>query len=319
MAASTRARTVQFGLAIRNFVGPGEIPDSDEILRYAERAEALGYESLWAWDHVLLGVNPAFPILDSLTVLTAIAMRTSRVKLGTGILVLPLRNPVVLAKVLSSLDHVSKGRLILGAASGWYAREFNAVGIPFKQRGRIFERNLDILLRLWEEDFVTAQLDEFDLKDAALLPKPYQKPRPPVLIGGYVERVLRRVARTSDGWLTYFYTAEGFRKSWEKILAFAEEYRRDPAMLSATNQLAIYVGPPKDQADGPLRHWLLTEWDVASWSDSTIEHGIRGTPDECVEQLRPHIEAGVNRIILIPYRYQPEQVELIAREIIPRL
>ena len=74
--------TVQFGLAIKNFVGPEETPDVDEILRYSERAEALGFESLWAWDHVLLGVKPAFPILDSLSILTAIAMRTSRVKLG---------------------------------------------------------------------------------------------------------------------------------------------------------------------------------------------------------------------------------------------
>lgn len=313
-----RAKPV-FGLALRNFVGPGETPDVEGILRYAERAEALGFESLWAWDHVLLGVKPAFPILESLSILTAIAMRTSRVKLGTGVLVLPLRNPVLLAKVLASLDRISKGRLILGAASGWYAREFNALGVPFKRRGRIFERNLEILLRLWTEDSVTVQADELDLREAVLVPKPFQKPRPQVLIGGYVETVLRRAARMGDGWITYFYTAEGFAKSWQKILAFAREYGRDPDSLTATNQLAIYVGPPKAKADPPLRQWLSTEWDVASWSDSTIEHAIRGTPEECAAQLRPHLEAGVDRIIFIPYRYRPEQVELIAREVIPRL
>ncbi len=316
---TSNSKSVHFGLAIRNFVGPGQTPDVDEILGYAERAEALGFESLWAWDHVLLGVKPAFPILDSLSILTAIAMRTSRIKLGTGVLLLPLRNPVLLAKVLASLDQISKGRLILGAADGWYAREFSAAGVPFKQRGRIFERNLEILLRLWQEEAVSAHVDELNLRDAVLLPKPYQKPRPPVLIGGYIETVLRRVARMGDGWLTYFYTAEGFTKSWKKIQAFAREYGRDPGALTATNQLAIYVGPPKTEADPPMRQWLTTEWDVASWSDSTVEHAIRGTPKECVDQLRPHIEAGVNRIILIPYRYQPEQVELIAREVIPQL
>jgi len=310
---------IQYGLAIRNFVGPNETPDVDEIVRYSQRAEALGFESLWAWDHVLLGVKPAFPVLDSLSVLTAIAMQTSRIKLGTGILVLPLRNPVVLAKVLSTLDHISKGRLVLGVASGWYAREFNAIGIPFKERGRIFDRNLEILRLLWEEDFVTVQVDEFNLKDAALLPKPYQKPHPPVLIGGYVDRVLRRVARTGNGWLTYFYTPEGFTNSWQKILGFAKEYGRDPKTLTATNQLAIYVGPPKAEADPPMRQWLSTEWDVASWSDSTIDHAIRGTPEECAEQLRPHIRAGVNRIIFIPYHYQLEQLELITKEVIPRI
>ncbi len=310
---------IQFGLAIRNFVGPGETPDVDGLLAYAERAEALGFESLWAWDHVLLGVRPAFPILDAPSILSAIAARTSRIRLGTGVLVLPLRNPVVLAKVLASLDQISKGRLVLGAAAGWYAREFDAVGVPFRQRGRIFERNLELLVRLWTEDAVTVQVEGLNLREAVLLPKPYQKPRPPILIGGYVDAVLQRVARLGDGWLTYFYTPEGFTKSWTKVCAYAREAGRDPETLTATNQLAIYVGPPRSHADPALRQWLATEWDVASWSDSTIEHGIRGTPEECVAQLRPHVEAGVHRIIFIPYRYQAEQVERIARDVIPHL
>src|SRR5438094_217094 len=129
-----------FGLAIKNFVGPGETPDIDGLYAYAERAEALGFESLWAWDHVILGVEPAFPILDAVGTLTAIAARTSRIKLGTGVLVLPLRNPTVAAKALGTLDVISKGRLILGLAAGWYAREFDAVGIPVKRRGRLFAR-----------------------------------------------------------------------------------------------------------------------------------------------------------------------------------
>src|ERR687884_1674360 len=136
---------VHFGLAIKNFVGPTETPDIDELYRYAARAEELGFESLWAWDHVILGVEPSFPILDAVGTLTAIAARTSRIKLGTGVLVLPLRNPVVVAKELASLDQISKGRLILGAAAGWYAREFDAVGVPFERRGKLMDRNLDIL------------------------------------------------------------------------------------------------------------------------------------------------------------------------------
>ena len=310
---------VNFGLAIQNFVGPGNTPDVEGILAYAKRAETLGFESLWAWDHVLLGANPAFPVLDSLSVLTAVAARTSRIKLGTSVLILALRNPVVTAKVLATLDVISNGRLILGTAVGWYAREFNAVGVPYDRRGRVFERNLKLLLKLWTEESVTEQVDNFNLRNAVLLPKPKQEPHPPVLIGGYAEAVLRRVARLGDGWLTYFYTPEGFTKSWEQIQAFAVEYGRDPDSLTGTNQLAIYVGPPKEEADPPLREWLTTEWDVASHSDSTIEHAIRGTPEECAAQLRPHLETAVHRIILIPYRYQPEQVELIASEVLPRL
>src|SRR5216117_3036758 len=206
------------GLALKNFVGPAETPDIDALYTYAARAEALGFESLWAWDHVILGVEPAFPILDAVGTLTAIAARTSRIKLGTGILVLPLRNPTVAAKALGTLDVVSKGRLILGVAAGWYAREFDAVGVPFKRRGRLFERNLEILTRLWTEDRVTLQVDEFNLRDAVMRPRPVQRPRPPILIGGYVDAVLRRVARMGDGWLTYFYTPRATgrrgRRSW---------------------------------------------------------------------------------------------------------
>src|SRR5215470_11505429 len=154
----------QFGLAVRNFVGPGEIPDVVGLYAYAQQAERLGFESLWVWDHILLGVQPAFPVLDAMATLAALAARTERIKLGTGVLVLPLRNPVVSAKVLSSLDVISSGRLILGVAAGWYAREFDAVGVPFNQRGRRFERNLDILLKLWTQEQVTMQVDEFNLR-----------------------------------------------------------------------------------------------------------------------------------------------------------
>src|SRR5262245_52677181 len=131
---------MKLGLAIKNFVGPSEQPDMDALYTYAQRAEALGFESLWAWDHVILGVEPAFPILDAVGTLTAIAARTSRIKLGTGVLVLPLRNPTVAAKALGTLDVISKGRLILGLAAGWYARAFDAVGVPFKPRRRPLRR-----------------------------------------------------------------------------------------------------------------------------------------------------------------------------------
>jgi probable F420-dependent oxidoreductase len=309
-----------FGLAIRNFVGPGEVPDVEAIYAYAQRAEALNFESLWAWDHVLLGVEPSFPILDSITTLAAVAARTTKIKLGTGVLVLPLRNPVVVAKALGSLDVIARGRLILGVAAGWYAREFDAVGVPFKQRGKIFERNLDVLMKLWTEDRVTLRTDELNLREAVMVPRTAQRPRPPILIGGYVDAVLRRAGTLGDGWLTYFYTPESFTKGWAKVQAFAREAGRDPNLtLISTNQLAIYVGRSREQTAAEMRHWLTTEWDTAAWSESTVDHAIHGSPEECAAQLRAHTATGVHRIILIPYRYQPQQVERIAKEVLPRI
>ena len=305
-----------FGLAMRNFTTHPKMPDPQGLIAYARRAEALGFDSLWVWDHIFLGVDPPFPVLDSLTLLSAVAARTTSIKLGTGVLVLPLRNPVVLAKELSSLDLIAGGRLLLGMASGWYKREFDAVGVPFERRGRIMDRNLEILRRLWTEEQVDGEYPPHRLRGSNLSPKP---PRLPVmLIGGYVDRVLKRAAMTG-GWLTYFYTPEGFAKSWAKVRGFAVEAGKDPENLLNANQLPIYVGTSRTAVEAPMMEWLGQEWDYAAWSDSTKEAAVFGTVDECVAQLRAQLAVGVQKLIFIPYRYQTEQVEIIAREIIPRL
>ncbi len=311
--------TNTFGVAMRNFQRYPELPDAKALIEYGVKMEELGYDSLWVWDHILLGVDPHFPIIDALSLLTAVAARTETIKLGTGILVLPLRNPLVLAKQLSSMDQISGGRLLLGMASGWYKREFDAVGVPFNKRGKIMDQNLEIMTRLWQEDSVSGQYGDHEMKASVMFPKPAQQPRPPILIGGYVDAVLKRAAVDGDGWLTYFYTPEGFTKSWDKITAFAEEAGKDPATLLNCNQLPIMVGKSREDIEEPMMEWLNAEWDFASWSDSTVDSAIMGTVDECVEQLQAHLDVGVQKIIFVPYKYEPEQVEIIAKEIIPRL
>src|SRR5258708_9132604 len=123
-----------YGVAMRNFTTYPEVPDPQALIAYAIKAEELGFDSVWVWDHIFLGVDPPFPVIDSLTLLSAVAACTTRIKLGTGVLVLPLRNPVVLATELSSLDLLAGGRLLLGLAWGWYKREIYPVGRPFKER-----------------------------------------------------------------------------------------------------------------------------------------------------------------------------------------
>ena len=201
-----------------------------------------------------------------MTLLAAIAARTTKIKLGTGVLVLPLRNPVVLAKELSSLDLIAGGRLLLGMASGWYKREFDAVGIPFRERGRIMDRNLEILRRLWTEDQVNAEYPPHVLRGSNMSPKP--SPLPPIVIGGYVDRVLRRAA-LNGGWLTYFYTPDGFTESWAKVQGFAQAAGKDPASLLNANQLPIYIGASRAAVETPMMEWLGQEWDYAAWSQST--------------------------------------------------
>ena len=314
-----------FGIAMRNFQRFPDLPDAKALVEYGVRMEELGYDSLWVWDHILLGVDPHFPIIDALSLLTAVAARTKTIKLGTGILVLPLRNPLVLAKQLSSMDLLSDGRLIMGMASGWYKREFDAVGVPFNKRGKIMDQNLEIMTRLWQENSVSGkfQVDDdsvvHNMSNSVMFPKPHQSPRPPLLIGGYVDAVLKRAAVQGDGWLTYFYTPEGFTKSWDKIVNFATEAGKDPADLLNLNQIPIMVGDSRAAVEEPMLEWLNAEWDFASWSDSTVDSAIMGNVDECVEQLQGHLDVGVQKICFVPYKYEKEQVEVIAKEIIPRL
>lgn len=307
----------RFGLALENFTAAPKEPDVEQLIAYGRRAEALGYSSLWAWDHMLLGTRRPFPFLESLTTLTALATATRTVRLGTGVLVLPLRNPLVLAKVTATLDRISGGRLTLGMSAGWYEREFAAAGVPFRARGRIFEHNLDALEGFWSGEPVGGEQDGVEYRNALMLPAPAQRPRPTVLIGGYVDKVLRRVATRSDGWLTYFYTPDSFERAWSRVREHAQEAGRDPGELQNVAQLPICVADSYEAADRRVRAYIETYFDLPEWSESSADSAIRGTPEQCAEQLAEHFAAGVQHICLCPADYDREQVERIAADVLP--
>ena len=311
--------TVKFGLALRNFTSHSSSPSPSDLVAYAQAAESLGYDSVWAWDHLLLGSARPFPVLDSLTLLGHLAAVTSTVELGTAVLVLPLRNPVELAKVTATIDHLSGGRLVLGVAAGWYRKEFEAAGVSFEDRGRLVEGNLDVLYRFWSEHEVSGEKGAMRFRRAVMLPKPLQSPAPTVLMGGYVDRVLRRVATLSDGWLTYFYKPDDFFDSWTKVRAFAEEAGRDPDGLKNAAQLPICVAETYEEADRRVRGFIRDNFDEPEWSKATANSAIRGTASECAEQLAEHVAAGVQHLILVPYEYEIEQVEAIASDVLPAL
>lgn len=308
---------VEFGLALENFTPQRKDPSMDSVVAFAVRAEQLGLSSVWVWDHLFLGSRRAFPFLESLTTLAMVGAHTSRLRLGTGILVLPIREPAVLAKVTGTLQAATGGRLVLGMASGWYEREFAATGVAFKGRGRVFERNLEMVYRLWGEDDVNGEFDGRVLTHVRMLPLP--APRPQVLIGGYVDRVLKRVATKSDGWLTYFYTADGFASAWAKVQRFAEEAGRDPAGLRNVAQLPLCIDSSFETATTKAHEYVSDYFDVAEWSESTPDSAIRGTPQQCAEQIQAHIDAGVQHIVFCPYNYEQEQVERLTAEVLPLL
>ena len=309
--------TVEYGLALENFTPERKSPGIGTVVDYSVTAEKLGFASLWAWDHLFLGARHPFPFLEALTTLSMVAARTSRIGLGTGVLVLPIREPAVLAKMTGTLQIASGGRLTLGMAAGWYEREFEATAVPFKGRGRVFERNLDMLYRLWGEDDLSGDWDGRVLRHVRMLPRP--EPRPQVLIGGYVDRVLKRVATRSDGWLTYFYPADAFARSWAKVRRFAEEAGRDPGQLRNVAQLPLCIGSSFESATARAYEYVAEYFDTPEWSEASRDSAIRGTPEQCAEQIAAQIDAGVQHIVFCPAGYDSEQVHRLATEVLPLL
>jgi probable F420-dependent oxidoreductase len=204
---------MRLGLFAINF---GSCADPELQRRVAVAAEESGFESLWTGEHVAMPVRdnpvpiaPETPFLDSLVALTHVAASTRRIRLGTGILVLPHHNPLLLAKALATLDLVSGGRLIAGFAGGYVEREFAAIGVPFRHRGAITDEYLEAIVRLWTEPLPRFSGRFASFADIRFEPKPRQHPHPPIVIGGHGAPALARAARIADGWYGFGLTVEG--------------------------------------------------------------------------------------------------------------
>jgi probable F420-dependent oxidoreductase len=206
-------------------VNVGASADPVVLARIARVAEEIGLESLWTGEHVAMPIenNPVpvpahLPFLDSVVTLTFLAAQTTRIRLATGILVLPHHNPVMLAKALASLDVVSGGRLIAGFASGYVPAEFAAIGVSFKERGALTDEHLQVMQELWTAPEPRFAGRYHSFSGIRFEPKPVQRPHPPIVIGGHVPAALARAARF-DGWY-------GFGGTVEQTVPIVAELRR---------------------------------------------------------------------------------------------
>lgn len=203
---------MQFGIALPH-IGPAASPEA--IIEVAQKAEALGFDSVWALDRLLWPLQPAskypgnpqgrLPTVmqnsyDPLTVLTFVAAYTHRVLLGTSVLVAPYRSPAVVAKMGATLDVLSGGRFILGLGVGWSADEFAAVNEKITERNEQTDEFLKVIDQLWKAAEPCFEGRYYRIPRSIFLPKPLQKPRPPIWIGGNSRRVLRRAAVFGDAW-----------------------------------------------------------------------------------------------------------------------
>jgi len=192
---------MEFGLCIPHYGKPLNIPS---ILDTVRRVEELGFDSVWVTDHLIvpqtLGIIYRDHMLEPLALLNYVAAITTRVKIGTSVVILPYRNPIVLAKMLATTDQLSTGRLIFGAAVGWMEPEFAALNVPFADRGAFSDECLRLIKLLWTEEKVSFEGRYFSFADMQASPRPLQLPHPPIWVGGNSPRARRRVAEFGDGW-----------------------------------------------------------------------------------------------------------------------
>lgn len=188
----------------------------DESLRECERAEEAGFDSVWLGEHHNNPILHPAPLIG----LAAIASRTSHIRLGTGVLLLPLYHPMMIAEEGAMVDMISGGRLILGIGAGYAPEEFSAFGYSLKERGSRLEEGASLLLRLWTEEHITHRGKHYHLEDATVAPRPVQQPRPPIWFGAWAETAIKRAARLGDAWFI------GPSASLEEIIPCARIYRK---------------------------------------------------------------------------------------------
>ena len=276
----------------------GAMAGPEQIRSVAQRAEDLGYDHVWVSDHIVLpkkvesfypyaadGVptfRPEEPYYEPLAALNFIAGCTQRIRLGTHVLIIPYRNPVLTAKILSTLDVLSGGRVILGAGVGWMEEEFQALGLDtFKERGAVTDEFLQIYKDLWTKDNPSFEGKHYQLSDAGFEPKPVQKPLP-IWIGGHTGPAIRRAAKYGDGWMPI-----GLRPP---AILEPEELAGKIARL---RKLTVAAGRAEDAV-------ALTFSTSIVFNDSagSSRAMMQGRPEQIAADLRQYQDLGVSNFII---------------------
>jgi probable F420-dependent oxidoreductase len=311
--------SVEFGLLLptRESVMSGR-PDTAPMLEMAERGERAGYDCIWVGDSLI-----ARPRHEPLTLLAAVAARTRRVRLGTAVLLPALRNPVVLAHLVGTLDRIAEGRVILGvgiaADNPPIRKEFAAAGVPFDRRVGRFLETIEICQALWSRDHVSFQGKHFTLNDVTMEPKPHRAGGPPIWIGGSGPTAFREAARF-DAWFPTGPSVEFFAEHFPGIQAAAHAAGRAPDAVTGAGYVTLALGPDVAAAEQQMDTFLETYYAAPARVIKARQAGYAGPIEGCAEYLQRWIEAGVRHLAL---RFaggdQLAQADEVAKRVIPKL
>jgi F420-dependent oxidoreductase-like protein len=313
----------------------GRAADVDTVVAFAKRAETLGFDSVWVSDHFFLdlvkygGAATRYGSLEALTTLAAVAMGTERVRLGTLVLCEAFRHPPVLAKMASTLDVVSNGRLELGLGAGWYEAEYRAFEIPFPPVGERIARlreTVDIVGGMLTSERFTYDGRFYHVADAPNDPLPIQRPRPPIWIGGKGgPKIMRIVAEAADGWNSVWrWSPASYAERLDELARACDRAGRDPAGVRKSVGLFTVVGT--DERDFE-RRWR-TACDVAPVDTSRMSaadlarDALVGPADACIARIKEFETLGVEHLVctfgLVPFSVSDEeQLDVFAREVLP--
>jgi probable F420-dependent oxidoreductase len=241
-----------------NIPNLGPAAGAENIVKVAQRAEALGYDTVWVTERLLWPINPQTTYagtpdgslpeeykeqLDPLDALTYAAAHTSRIGLGTSVLDMPYYNPVMLARRLTTLDVLSGGRLRVGLGQGWSQDEFDAAGASMRTRTSRGDEFLEVLHAIWKTDPAEYSGKHFRLPKSIIRPKPVQKPHPPIYLAAFSPRALKRVATLGDGWNPVAIPPDGMKQMWEAVKGMAKEAGREPNELEMVVRANLSITP----------------------------------------------------------------------------
>jgi len=310
---------VEFGVLLptREAVMSGR-PETVPMLAMAERAEAAGFDSVWIGDSLT-----ARPRHEPLTLLAAVAARTRRVRLGTGVLLPALRNPVVLAHVVGTLDRIAEGRVILGvgiaADTPAIRKEFAAAGVPWDRRVGRFLETIEICRALWRQEGASFSGKHFTLQDVTVEPKPHHSGGPPIWIGGSGPTALREAARF-DAWFPTGPSVDFFAEHFPRVQAAAHAAGRAPDAVTGAAYVTLALDPSPAAAEQRLHAFIETYYGAPARVILARQAAYAGPIEGCVEWLQRWIDAGARHLAL---RFaggdQVAQVDETASRLLPRL
>lgn len=289
--------------------------DMEHIRRFAIDAEKLGYDSLWLQERIIGDVN----MLEPVTLLSYVAAITSKLKLGTSVLLLPLRNPLQLAKAYSTLDVMSGGRAVMGVGLGGGHLGSHEDVFGYTRDGRVtrFTEAVEIMKLLWIEPKASFHGRYWNLDNVSMEPKPLQKPCLPIIFGGHHENALKRAVKHADGWMGAGSSSSGsFIREAARIRDMLAETGRDPATFHFAKRVYLAVDSDKARAERRIRDWFGKRYKNA---DLGPKVSIWGSTAECTEKIQVIVKAGAQQIVFNPMFDEMEHLEICAKEIMPHL